>query len=79
MERQSEQVKSTHANAASNRRVDGLRRLLNDPGVLAADPSACRVLAFTPTISLQNSSSRMDWNVGARGHDHGSLARRLVL
>ena len=64
MARHSQQVKSAYDDAASNRRVDRLRRLLNHPDILAADPSPSGVLALAPTITLQDSSSRLDWNVG---------------
>ena len=79
MARQIEQVKSTHANAAPNRWVDRLRRLLNHPGVLAGDPSPNRVLACTPAIAVPDSPAHLDRNVVGRGRDHGSLARRLAL
>jgi hypothetical protein len=78
MARHIEQVKSTDADVA-NRRMDRLRNLLNHPGVLAADPSASGVLAFAPAITVRDSPAHLDRNVGARGRDHGSLARRLAL
>ena len=55
--------------------MDRLLELLDDSGFLAADPSASRILAFTPPIALPDSSSRLDWNVGSHGRDHGPLAR----
>jgi hypothetical protein len=62
-----------------SRWLDRLRRLLNHPGVLAADSSEGRVLAFPPTIAVSDSPASLDWNVGPRGRNHGPLARHLAL
>ena len=73
------QVKSSHDGAVANRRLDRLRRLLNHPGILAADSSASTVLAFATTFTVPDSASYLDRNVGADGRDYRSLARWLAL
>lgn len=45
-------LESTYARIAAKRRVDRLRHLLNDPGILAGDSSARRFLAFTKRVAL---------------------------
>jgi len=79
MERREQQVKSTHAHAVPNRWMVRLPGLLDHPGILVADPSASRILAFAPTIAISSSSSHLDRNVGDHGRDHVALARPLAL
>ena len=72
-------LESTHADAAPNRRLDRVRSRVDNSGVLAAHPSASRTVAFTPTITVQDSRARLGRHVGASGRDHSPLARRLAL
>ena len=74
-----QQLESTHADARPNRRLDPLRHLLHDPGILAPDPSPRRVLALPASIAVQNSRTYLDRNVGTHGRDHRSLAQRPFL
>lgn len=73
------QVKSTHVDGAADYRLDRLRRLFDHPSILAPDPSARRVLAFTPTITVSYPAAHLDRNVGARSRDHGPMAQRRTL
>jgi hypothetical protein len=71
-------LESTYARIAKHR-VDRLRHLLDHPGILAADSSASRFLAFTKTVALQDSAADMDRNVGGFGSYHCPVARRGAL
>jgi len=68
-------VESTRADFAPNRRVDCVRHLLNDSGILAANSSARRILAFTSSVAIPHSSAFLDGNVGSRSRDHGAVAQ----
>ncbi len=75
----SQALESTYAHAVAERCMDRLRRLLDDPGVLAPDSSASRFLAFATAVALSNSSADMDRNVGSFGSRHRTMARSTAL
>lgn len=75
---QFQQLESAYA-AAPNHCLDPLRHLLNDPGLLAPDSSARRVLALTANVAVQNSPAHLDRNVGTHGHGDSPVARRPAL
>jgi hypothetical protein len=56
-----------------------MRYLLNDSGVLVADPSTGRLLALAATIAVLDSYPRLDDDVGPHGRPHGPMAQPTAL
>jgi len=61
------------------RRMAGLRRVFHHPRLLADDPSICRVLAHTPSISVHASPAGLDCDVGGRCNCNSSVAPHLAV
>src|SRR4029077_4272452 len=72
-------IQIVNGSIAQSHWLAGLCRLFDDSIILVGNPSACRVLAFAPSLTVSRAAAALDRSVDRGCTCHGYLAPRCAV